>query len=592
MTPFDLIILALVVGSASIYANRRWEAYRFQRQLSPASALAGGQGTQADRPDDEKPGKNGGTDVPASDPPATGATEAETVATEGVATETVATEGVATETVATEAVATDTVATDAAATDAVEDQAVPLPADTKAKKKWWWFGRSRRKGAAEAASPPAEDKAKKKKKRGWFGRSRRAEAAEAALAESVVAAEAVSPPDDGKTKKKKKRGWFGRSRRAEAAAVALAESVVAAEAVSPPDDGKTKKKKKRGWFGRSRRKEAAAGALAESVVAAEIASPPADSKAKKKKRGWFGRSRRKEAAAAALAESADAAEIASPPADDKGKKEKEEKRGWFGRSRRKEAADAALAEEVDVAEAEVAEAEAAKAEEMLPTDLEAATEGAGEEEKEPVDPFVVGVSVLIGLVALVGVWIGWDIGTVYGEASGQQAAGLNAALNVESTLTNGSVSLYQQYRVFTEYTRYQTLSDLQAGGGAEGAVSDLPARKNDSADLAAVQLPFFLTRYLTRDGYYDRPRQLGEAWAEAAQQVDLEPAPHFAVADLWQLRTELLVGLFMLVVFSLLLLVVAGAMARERWLVRYGAAGLGALLLILTIVAKLWIERG
>ena len=542
MTPFDLIILALVVGSASIYANRRWEAYRFQRQLSPASALAGGQGTQADRPDDEKPGKNGGTDVPASDPPATGATEAETVATEGVATETVA----------TEAVATDTVATDAAATDAVEDQAGPLPADTKAKKKWWWFGRSRRKGAAEAASPPAEDKAKKKKKRGWFGRSRRAEAAEAALAESVVAAEAVSPPDDGKTKKKKKRGWFGRSRR----------------------------------------KEAAAGALAESVVAAEIASPPADSKAKKKKRGWFGRSRRKEAAAAALAESADAAEIASPPADDKGKKEKEEKRGWFGRSRRKEAADAALAEEVDVAEAEVAEAEAAKAEEMLPTDLEAATEGAGEEEKEPVDPFVVGVSVLIGLVALVGVWIGWDIGTVYGEASGQQAAGLNAALNVESTLTNGSVSLYQQYRVFTEYTRYQTLSDLQAGGGAEGAVSDLPARKNDSADLAAVQLPFFLTRYLTRDGYYDRPRQLGEAWAEAAQQVDLEPAPHFAVADLWQLRTELLVGLFMLVVFSLLLLVVAGAMARERWLVRYGAAGLGALLLILTIVAKLWIERG
>ncbi|MBI3960528.1 MAG: hypothetical protein HY328_17090 [Chloroflexi bacterium] len=222
---------------------------------------------------------------------------------------------------------------------------------------------------------------------------------------------------------------------------------------------------------------------------------------------------------------------------------------------------------------------------------EAAAEG-GAEDEEGVDNFGAVVAILIALVTLAGAWVGWGIGAVYGGASGEQSAGLNAVLNVESTLTNSSVALYKEYRVFTEYTRYQTLADLQAQSGGADAPSSLPARKTDDADLAAVQLPFFLTRYLTREGDYDRHRQLGEAWAEAAQRLDLQPGPHFAVADDWQKTTEWMVALFILLALALLVLTFAEALDARRRLLRYVAAAFGALLLILTVIAKFWIEGG
>lgn len=221
-------------------------------------------------------------------------------------------------------------------------------------------------------------------------------------------------------------------------------------------------------------------------------------------------------------------------------------------------------------------------------------DGEGEEEGEEEESgvFTTWVAITIALVTLVGAWVGWGIGTVYGEASGEQSAGLSAALNVESTLTNSSVSLYKEYRVFTEYTRYQVLAELQARAEEGGDASALSARKTDEADLAAVQLPFFLTRYLTRNGDYDRSRQLGETWAESSQRMDLDPAPHFAVADVWQQKTQVLVGLFIILSFSLLFLTLAEALDRKRQILRYSMAILGTLLLILTVVAKFWIERG
>ncbi|MBP7962775.1 MAG: hypothetical protein KBG20_00405 [Caldilineaceae bacterium] len=215
-----------------------------------------------------------------------------------------------------------------------------------------------------------------------------------------------------------------------------------------------------------------------------------------------------------------------------------------------------------------------------------------ENDEEANDSFGTWVAILIAIVTLVGAWVGWSIGTVYDEASDQHSAGLSATLNVESTLTNNTVSLYKEYRVYTEYTRYQTLADLQAEQDQAAASGGLPARKTDDDDLAAVQLPFFLTRYLTRDGVYDKKRQLGEAWAEAAQRVDLDPFPHFAEADQWQAKTEALVALFIVLSLSLLLLTLAGALDPIRKFLRYSTAILGTLLMLLSVVAMLWIERG
>lgn len=202
--------------------------------------------------------------------------------------------------------------------------------------------------------------------------------------------------------------------------------------------------------------------------------------------------------------------------------------------------------------------------------------------REKLTPFAVVIAALIGLVLATGIWLAWSIGATFAQMGSEQSAGVNALLNVESTLTNNSVSLYKEYRVFTEFVRHQTLADLQTESGEEST----------SSSLAAVQLPFFLTRYLTREGDYDRERQLGEAWAEAEQRLSLDPAPHFSAVDAWQRRTELMIALFAPLVLALLTLTLAEALSQRRRILGYAAAFVGALLLILTVFAKLWTEIG
>jgi|GEM_PF-1671978 len=220
---------------------------------------------------------------------------------------------------------------------------------------------------------------------------------------------------------------------------------------------------------------------------------------------------------------------------------------------------------------------------------EEAAEGEDGEEDED-DPFKTWMAILIAIVTLVGAWMGFITAEVSGSAGWSTSVGIDAAINAEMTLTLNSIGLYKHYRAYTDYTRYQTLSDLMSAEAENSLVDGTVVDRIEADDLAAVQLPFFLSRYLTRDGGYHSPRELGEAWAEAEQKMDLYPEPSFKEANFYQLQTNRMTALFIVLAFSLVFYTLAETLHRERVFWRWSMGALGTLALIYCIWATLWID--
>lgn len=212
-----------------------------------------------------------------------------------------------------------------------------------------------------------------------------------------------------------------------------------------------------------------------------------------------------------------------------------------------------------------------------------------EEEEDEEEPFKMWMAILIAIVTLVGAWMGWVTAGISGVAGDSLSGGMDAVINAESTLTLNSIALYKHYRAFTDYARYQATADLltQEAAAQSDAAS---ARKSDADDLAAVQLPFFLSRYLTRDGAYNSRRELGEAWAETEQKMDLDPTVYFEFADLYALKTTYMMGLFVILSLSLLFYTLAEGLHPSRSFWRYTTAVLGTLTLAFSIWGTLWVD--
>ena len=122
------------------------------------------------------------------------------------------------------------------------------------------------------------------------------------------------------------------------------------------------------------------------------------------------------------------------------------------------------------------------------------------------------------------------------DPGGAANAGMAAAFNRELVQNINYGQLYSQYRAYTEYLAN---SELQSQLERALADTDPAAEENTplTQELAQAQRKsassrlFFSMRYLNRDGSYDTERLLGEAWARAEQQTELDPQPYFVDAD-------------------------------------------------------------
>lgn len=216
---------------------------------------------------------------------------------------------------------------------------------------------------------------------------------------------------------------------------------------------------------------------------------------------------------------------------------------------------------------------------------------AEETDKEESSPLETFTAILLALVTVIGAVVAWRASVAADGAGDADFAGLRAAVNAEETRALNAVNAYEHYGAFTAYQRYNALGDLLAE--AETTASDdeldvLESQRADMHDLALANQSLFPNKFLNRDGtQYFLQRELGELWADAAKEKDLNPGPQFVEAD--QLREKsnrLLLAVTILGLSLVFFTLVEPASAR----LQYVMLGLGGLAALVGIAVAVFVE--
>jgi hypothetical protein len=212
------------------------------------------------------------------------------------------------------------------------------------------------------------------------------------------------------------------------------------------------------------------------------------------------------------------------------------------------------------------------------------------ETSEQIDRLSLVNALLIALVTLIGAFVAWRASVASDNAGDAALAGLITTLNVQETLALNHTYLYENYRAYTAYTRYNALGDeieadlAEVSAEAEAEVLDRQMREA----WDAAESFYFPREYLKRDGSYDTQRELGEALAEAARQSDLNPTPHFTEADQMQVKSNWLVVVITGLAAALLCFTIVESVQSST--LKYSLMGLGVVVMLIGIGATVAIE--
>ncbi len=209
------------------------------------------------------------------------------------------------------------------------------------------------------------------------------------------------------------------------------------------------------------------------------------------------------------------------------------------------------------------------------------------------DTFQTAVAVLIALVTLMGALVAWRASLQSGVATKANAAGLSAILNSEATQTLNNTALHQHYRAYMGFVRNNVLEGAlveQTSGDEKLAPVTLRSVQGEAGELAATHQLFFPNRYLGRNNSYDVRRELGEAWAQAGEQLDLEPAEDFAQATLAASRSTILISMLVVLAVALFCYTLAQRLHPIHKELRYGFAIVASLCFFVAVVTSALVE--
>lgn len=181
-------------------------------------------------------------------------------------------------------------------------------------------------------------------------------------------------------------------------------------------------------------------------------------------------------------------------------------------------------------------------------------------------------SVMIAVVTVLGAGVACRASIVANTASNADFDGLVAAIKgEEATLTN-YVTVYEHYRAYTTYARYNEMGNIL---GDDPSASGLGPLQRELWGMAqGLQFDFFPSRYLKRDGTYDTRRELDETYADKSQQDDLFFQSHFDAADNARLKASLLSAVLIIVSIAFWFFTLAQATGnRLKYLFALGGFG-------------------
>ncbi|MEW5960767.1 MAG: hypothetical protein AB1801_23830 [Chloroflexota bacterium] len=199
-------------------------------------------------------------------------------------------------------------------------------------------------------------------------------------------------------------------------------------------------------------------------------------------------------------------------------------------------------------------------------------------------------ALLIALVTLIGAYVAWRASVAADNAGDASLAGLVSTLNVQETLALNNAELYENYRAYTAYTRYNELgyqieADLKNASTEEAEVLDRQMREAwDTAESF-----YFPREYLKRNGSYDTERELGETFAEAARQKDLNPQPYYDEADKMQTRSNRLIMVITGLAVGLLCFTLVESLNSRA--LKYIFMSLGLIITVAGVIATIAIDH-
>ncbi len=200
------------------------------------------------------------------------------------------------------------------------------------------------------------------------------------------------------------------------------------------------------------------------------------------------------------------------------------------------------------------------------------------------------VAILIALATVIGAVVAWRSSVADDGAGDADFAGLQASVRAEETRALNYVNAYEDYSSYTNYRRYNDLGDLLEADEAsadEQTASELERQRADSHDLSISSQRLFPNKFLDRDGSYNLNRELGEMWADAAKENDLNPDPQFAEADQLRNKANMLLAAVTILAIALVFYTLVESFGPRM---QYVMVTLGSLCMVAGTVFALWIE--
>lgn len=202
------------------------------------------------------------------------------------------------------------------------------------------------------------------------------------------------------------------------------------------------------------------------------------------------------------------------------------------------------------------------------------------------------VAILIAIVAVLGAVVAWRSSITDDGAGDADYAGLRAAVNAEETRVLNFVNAYESYGNYVAYwrnNRQAALINEELAGAGTDEGETLTTQMKVYTDLADANRTMFETRFLNRDGSYNVQRQMGEMWADAAKERDLEYEAQFKEADALRLKTNRFLISMMILGVALVFYSLIESMSN-RW--KTIMVGLGSVFAIAGVAMALIIEFG
>lgn len=183
------------------------------------------------------------------------------------------------------------------------------------------------------------------------------------------------------------------------------------------------------------------------------------------------------------------------------------------------------------------------------------------------------VAILIALATVVGAIVAWRASVAADGAGDADFAGLRATVNLEETRALAAVTAYENYSAFTSYRRYADLGDaiVVAEEQLPAAADSLEPQRINAQNLALANQQLFPNKFLNRDGSYALQREVGEIFADAAKEKDLQPAAQYAEADVLRDKSnQLLLAVTILAVALVFYTLVEAVSGRLQYLLVVG----------------------